>query len=55
MSENEKAELVDKIMSDIHENAYNYHDFIMDVVVEHVKSWDLDDMKDFLGIEEEDE
>lgn len=49
-----KKELVDRCSYDILDNVYNYQDYLLDILREHFNEKSIRELKDFLGVDNDD-
>lgn len=50
-----KEELIERVMHDITVNYYSYREWILDEIEDLVKEWDINSLKNHLGIDEEED
>lgn len=48
-----REELIERVMDDIETNYYSYRDWILDVIKDLVKEWDIESLLNHLGIDRE--
>jgi len=43
-----KEELIDEILLEVRSNIYNYQEWLLDVLAEHLEDWRLSDLERFV-------